>query len=45
MKVTGKEGALVNKDGNICRFPKFGYEYLNDTTRLTKPLLNKNGKL
>ncbi|HBF87788.1 MAG TPA: hypothetical protein DDX39_04020 [Bacteroidales bacterium] len=44
MKVTGKKGALINKDGNICRFPKFGYSYLNDSSRLNKPLLKKNGK-
>lgn len=43
MKVTGKEG-IINKDGNICRYPKFGYRYLNDGKRLTKPLLKINGK-
>jgi len=42
MKVTGSEG-LINPDGNLCRYPKFGYKYLNDVTRITKPLLNKNG--
>jgi formate dehydrogenase major subunit len=44
MKITGKEDALVNKDGNICRFAKFGYSYLNDNKRITKPLFKKNGK-
>ena len=31
MKATGNNG-IVNTDGNLCRFPKFGYNYLNDTT-------------
>jgi formate dehydrogenase major subunit len=43
MKTTGNNG-LVNTDGNLCRFPKFGYNYLNDTTRITKPLLKINGR-
>lgn len=43
MQTTGKEG-LVNKDGNLCRFPKFGYNYINDKTRITKPLLKVNGR-
>ncbi|TRZ66072.1 hypothetical protein D4R20_01105 [bacterium] len=43
MKVTGKEG-IINKDSNICRYPKFGYRYLNDRSRLHKPLLKVNGK-
>lgn len=42
MKTSGVEG-LVNKDGSLCRFPKFGYHYLNDTKRITKPLLKVNG--
>lgn len=42
MKVTGHEGK-INPDGNICRYPKFGYNYLNDVTRITKPLLKENG--
>ena len=37
-KVTGKEGQ-VNKDGNICRYPKFGYNIMNDSKRITQPLL------
>jgi len=43
MKTTGREG-LVNKDGNLCRFPKFGYNYLNDKTRITMPLLKERGR-
>lgn len=42
MKVTGKEG-LINKDTNICKFAKFGYQYLNSDKRITKPLLKENG--
>ena len=43
MGTTGNEG-MINKDANLCRFPKFGYNYLNDTTRITKPLLKVNGR-
>jgi formate dehydrogenase major subunit len=43
MGTTGAQG-MVNKDGNLCRFPKFGYHYLNDTNRITKPLLKVNGR-
>lgn len=43
MKTTGKEG-LVNADGNICRYPRFGYNVLNDGNRIKKPLLKVNGK-
>jgi formate dehydrogenase major subunit len=43
MKVTGSEG-LVNSDGNICRFAKFGYNYMNDQNRLTTPLLKVDGE-
>ncbi|MFO7828802.1 MAG: molybdopterin-dependent oxidoreductase, partial [Bacteroidales bacterium] len=37
-KATGKEGQ-VNKDGNICRYPKFGYNIMNDSQRITQPML------
>lgn len=43
MRVTGS-GGLVNKDSNICRYGKFGYRYLNDKNRITRPLMKKNGK-
>ena len=43
MKVTGNKG-LVNQDGNLCRYPKFGYNYLNDPSRITEPMLKVNGK-
>ena len=38
MKVEGKNG-IINSDSNICRYAKFGYDYLNDKNRLVKPLL------
>lgn len=39
---TGSKG-LINKDGSICRYGKFGYHYLNDRARITTPLLRENG--
>jgi formate dehydrogenase major subunit len=43
MKITGSKG-LVNSDSNICRLAKFGYNYLNDRSRVTTPLLKVDGK-
>ena len=43
MKVTGAEG-MVNKDGNLCMYGKFGYRFINDKARITKPLQKVNGK-
>lgn len=43
MKVEGVDGE-INKHGNLCKYPKFGYQYLNDNSRITKPLLKVNGK-
>jgi len=43
MKVTGSKGK-VNKDGNLCRFPKFGYNIINSNNRIKKPLLKVDGK-
>jgi formate dehydrogenase major subunit len=43
MGVTGSPG-LVNTDGNLCRFPKFGYQYLNDRQRILHPMLKVNGE-
>jgi formate dehydrogenase major subunit len=42
MNVSGS-GGVVNRDGNICRFPRFGYAYLNDRSRILKPLRKING--
>ncbi len=41
-KVTGHEG-IVNPEGNICHYAKFGYKYLNSTSRITRPML-RNGE-
>ncbi|MEA3444152.1 MAG: FAD-dependent oxidoreductase [Bacteroidota bacterium] len=43
MKATGAEG-MMNPDANIGRHAKFGYNLLNDSSRITKPLLKINGK-
>jgi formate dehydrogenase major subunit len=43
MRVTGANG-LVNKDGNLCRYPKFGYNFMNDRSRLKQPMLKVNGR-
>jgi formate dehydrogenase major subunit len=44
MEVTGGAG-IVNPEGNICRYSKFGYHYLNNkTVRITKPLKKVGGK-
>ncbi len=43
MKVTGCKGK-VNMDGNLCKYPKFGYNVLNSLNRIKKPLLKVNGK-
>lgn len=38
MKASGRQG-ILNKDGNIGRQAKFGYNCLNDPKRITKPML------
>ena len=43
MSATGREGQL-NPDGNLCRFPKFGYRYINDISRIKTPMVKKNGR-
>jgi formate dehydrogenase major subunit len=43
MQVNGAEG-LVNPDGNLCRYAKFGYRYLNDRSRITRPMMKVNGQ-
>ncbi len=42
-KVKGYQGQ-VNKDGNICRYSRFGYPVMNDTSRITQPLLKVDRK-
>ena len=41
-RVTGSHGD-VNTDANLCKYPKFGYHYINDSNRLNTPLLKING--
>ena len=41
-KAKGADGQ-INKDGNICRYSRFGYGVMNDTTRITQPLLKVDG--
>jgi formate dehydrogenase major subunit len=42
----GAEGSkgLINTDGNICRFPRFGYQLFN-RQRLNAPMAKKEGRL
>ena len=42
MKVSSSNG-FVNSD-LICKKGKFGYQYINNPNRITKPLLKKNGE-
>ncbi len=41
--VNGYEGQ-INKDGNICRYSRFGYPVMNDASRITQPLIKVDGK-
>ncbi len=43
MGVTGAAG-IVNPLTSIGRKAKFGYQYLNDSQRITKPLMKKDGE-
>ncbi len=43
MQATGRIGE-INFNGNISRQAKFGYGYLNDPSRILKPLVKKGGK-
>jgi len=43
MRTIGKDG-IINNDTNICRYAKFGYRYLNDGSRIKKPMLKVDGK-
>lgn len=40
MKMTGAEGQ-INPDANLCGKPKFGYRWMNDVNRITKPQLKQ----
>ncbi len=43
IKTTGSFGQ-INDDTNLCRFGKFGYRWLNDRKRITKPMIKRNDK-
>ncbi|MCG2760367.1 MAG: FAD-dependent oxidoreductase, partial [Candidatus Delongbacteria bacterium] len=43
IKAEGRKTA-ANPDGNICKYAKFGYKYLNDKSRILKPMVKKNGE-
>ena len=43
IRTSGNKG-MINKHGNICKYPRFGYKHLNDKDRITKPLLKKGDK-
>ena len=40
--VSGHNG-LVNRDGNLCRYGKFGYNFMNRSDRVLQPMLKENG--
>jgi len=41
--IKGSKG-FINKNGNICKYPKFGYNFYNTPERITQPLIKNNGK-
>jgi formate dehydrogenase alpha subunit len=43
VRATGVEGVSPN-DGRLCVKGRFGYEFVHDKRRLTKPLIKRNGK-
>jgi len=43
MHAEGRNG-MVNVNGNLCKYGKFGYRKFNDSSRLTKPMLKVNGR-
>ncbi|MFH1287332.1 MAG: formate dehydrogenase subunit alpha [bacterium] len=43
VKVTAKEETGVN-NGNLCVKGRYGYTYVNDSKRLTAPLIKRDGK-
>ena len=42
VKVDSIKGT-INTDASICKYAKFGYQYLNDAKRIIKPLLKVDG--
>lgn len=45
LKVSANKAATVNEYGNLCHRGRYGFRYINDSNRLTKPHIRKNGKL
>lgn len=43
MGVKGANG-IINTDGNLCAKGRFGYQYMNDNSRILKPQLKENGQ-
>ncbi|MDA3910494.1 MAG: FAD-dependent oxidoreductase [Bacteroidales bacterium] len=43
-RVNGTEG-MINPLGNIDRYAKFAYNFINKSERITKPLIRRKGKL
>ncbi len=43
LRATGSKG-IVNRDGNICRYGRFGYHFMNDKSRIIRPLLKIDGE-
>ncbi len=41
-KVSGSPG-LINKEGDLCRYGKFAYQYRNRTDRILRPMKKTNG--
>lgn len=42
MGVSGAKG-LVNPDGNICKYPRFGYHQYHDSSRVLTPMMKIGG--
>jgi len=45
LKVSANKEATVNEYGNLCHRGRYGFRYVNDSSRLQKPHIRKNGKL
>lgn len=43
-RVEGCEG-MINPKGNIDRYSKFAYRFMNQSDRITKPMIRRNGEL
>ena len=45
LKISANKKAIVNEYGNLCYRGRYGFRYVNDSNRLQKPHIRKNGKL